>query len=191
MRNGKTVNFEPSTAGPSIPAEVATVLREKIRTLLLQGREGGIQLVETKEDTILKCIVNSYEPRVERDNIREIGNQRQALKTLIGNIDASVQVLDSNGDPLDEAILKHHMESDYVNGRQTMQTSPAGNWLKNSKDIVNRVLGSGARKTARLPTDQEWSSLLAEGLAYKVANRIVPVDEEFSVPLPRDGDDAW
>ena len=49
---------------------------------------------------------------------------------------------------------------------------------------MHDALSSSVEQVERLPTDSEWKSSLVEGLATKVANRIVPVDEEFVVMLP-------
>ncbi len=92
-RSGNTVQFVPEIAGNSIPAETAVILREKIRTLLMNTKGGAIQLVDSSPDTIIKCIVTGYEPKTVHPDQRQVGNQHLQIATWIGNIEASVQVL--------------------------------------------------------------------------------------------------
>ena len=131
--------------------------------------------------------------------------------TLIGNMEASVHVLDQAARPLDAGNLKQHLEKDYIVSEQEQKAAALGgkatksekaggllNIFKGGGDAgdIARVAGAGdplhdalsasAEKVDRLPTDSEWKSALVEGMATKVANRIVPVDEEFVVILPGD-----
>jgi tetratricopeptide (TPR) repeat protein len=210
LRNGSTVRFVPEIAGGSIPPDTAILLREKIRTLLLSGKAGGIQLVDGPADTILKCIITGYEPKVQTRYERQEGNEKQQVSTWIGNIEASVQVLDGKDNPLDAANLKYHMENDFVVAKQeqkvTSVTDKRASWRDKLAGAINTVKGgdkgdvaslagggqqvhdavqSGATgKGGREPTQEEWRSALIEGLAAKVANRIVPVDQEFVAVLP-------
>jgi hypothetical protein len=209
-RTGNTVRFVPEIAGKSIPPETATILREKIRTLLLNAKAGGIQLVDGPADTVVKCIVTGYEPKTLHQDQRQAGNQHQQIVTWVGNIEASVQVFDNRGKPIDAANLKHHMENDFVVTQQeekvaavndkrasrwdklagavrTLKGGDAGDVasLAGSGQQMHDALGAGD-KGVRQPTDLEWRTALIEGLAAKVANRIVTVDQEFVAILPAD-----
>ena len=197
-RNGNTVRFIAEIAGP-FPNDTAVILREKIRTLLLHSKTGEIQLVDGPADTEIKCILTSYEPKVLREGQRQVGTVIQKTETWIGNIGASVQVLDNHNHPLDAANLKHHLENDFVISQQNapssaQPSSPFGIKVPQIK-IKGHSFGNaptmaapadaGARgKGGRPPTESEWRESLIEGLAAKVANRIVPVDDEFVAVLP-------
>jgi hypothetical protein len=212
-RNGNTVKFEAEIAGNSIPPETAMILRERIRTLLLHGKEGGIQLVDDSAktaDTIIKCIITTYEPKVVRPGERKIGNKDQKIETWIGNIAASVQVLDSHNRPIDAAELKTHLENDFITSEKEDKVSSGPSKKKpfglgqitnaarivrggaDAGDVAGAATGnqgihdalSAQDKGARAPTDSEWRDALIEGLAAKVANRIVPVDEQIVAVLP-------
>ncbi len=213
-RDGSTVRFIPEIAGNSIPPETATILREKIRTLLLNAKAGGIQLVDGPADTVIKCIVTGYEPKILHPDQRQVGLQHQQIVTWIGNIEASVQVLDSHGKPIDAANLKHHLENDFVvvqqeekavalNDKRASWRDKIGSTLKvmkgGDKGDIASLAGGGTQmhdalgaegKGSRQPTDLEWRNTLIEGLAAKVANRIVPVDQEFVAVLPVDNEFA-
>jgi len=117
MREGKTVRFEPEIAGQSIPANAATALRARIQTLLQSPQAGGIQLVDGAADTVIKCIITGYEQRQLKGD-RDVGNKHEQIVTWIGNIEASVQVLDSRSNPLDSANIKYHLENDFVAAEQ-------------------------------------------------------------------------
>ena len=128
-----------------------------------------------------------------------MGTVIQKTETWIGNIGASVQVLDNHNHPLDAANLKHHLENDFVISQQNapssaQPSSPFGIKVPQIK-IKGHSFGNaptmaapadaGARgKGGRPPTESEWRESLIEGLAAKVANRIVPVDDEFVAVLP-------
>ncbi len=212
-RNGSTVQFLPEIAGNSIPAETATILREKIRTLLLNAKAGGIQLVDGPADTVIKCIVTGYEPKVVHPGERKIGLKNQKIQTWIGNIRASVQVLDSRNRPIDAANLQYHLENDFVTSEQedkvasvqdkkTSWRDKVATGIKVARggsdagDLVSAAGGGqqmhdalGAEgKGGRAPTEIEWRDALIEGLADKVANRIVSVDQEFVALLPVEKD---
>jgi hypothetical protein len=209
-RNGNTVRFEPEIAGNSVPAEVATILKEKIRTLLLNAKAGSIQLVDGPADTVIKCIVTEYELKVVHPGTRKVGLNNQNIVTWTGNIGASVQVLDSHGHPIDSAELKNHQENDFVVSEKEDQVTPVTQKKKSWRDQIAqgikiakggdagdavKAAGGGQQmhdalaadnKGSRPPTDGEWRDALIEGMAAKVANRIVPVDQEFVAILPLD-----
>lgn len=210
-RNGNTVKFEPEIAGNSIPPETATILREKIRTLLLNAKAGGIQLVDGPADTTIKCIVTGYEPKIVHPGERKVGLKSQKIQTWIGNIGASVQVLDNHNRPIDAANLKFHLENDFVISEQEDKVAGVQDKKTSWKDKLasgvkmarggadagdlasaagggqqmHDALGAGG-KGGRAPTEGEWRDALIEGLAAKVANRIVTVDQEFVAVLPVD-----
>ncbi|MCU1258450.1 MAG: hypothetical protein JWO80_1335 [Bryobacterales bacterium] len=209
-RNGRTVSFQPEIAGNSIPTETATILREKISTLLLNSKAGAIQLVDGPADTVIKCIVTGYEPKTIHPGERKVGMKDQKIQTWVGNIEASVHVLDSNGQPIDAANLKHHLENDFVVSEQEQKavslTDKRASWRDKVAGGLRAAKGGGASdlvslagggqqihnalgadsKGGRPPTDIEWRGALIEGLAAKVANRIVPVGQEFVAVLPVD-----
>jgi hypothetical protein len=211
IRNGNTVRFEPEIAGASIPPDTATILREKIRTLLLNAKAGGIQLVDGPADTVIKCIVTGYEPKIVHPGQRQVGVEHQQIVTWIANMETSVQVLDAQGRPIDAANLKFHLENDFIVAKQEQALNGMGDkktgWrqkLANGIGVakggdvgdVAELAGSGKQvhdaltaskdKRARPPTELEWRDALFEGMAAKVANQIVPVDQEFVAMLPID-----
>jgi len=209
-RNGTTVRFTAEIADPSTPQAVLPVLREKIRTLLLGSKVGGMQLVDGPADTIIKCVITGYEPKIVKKGTRQVGNKTLTIETWVGNLRGSVQVLDGRNKPLDGAELKEHFEKDFVVA-QTEQAVTAVNNKKASKSsrigsMIGVVRGGDAGDAASLagggkeihdslgpetkvdpqPTDLDWRDQIIEAFASKVANRIVTVDEEFTAMLPLD-----
>jgi hypothetical protein len=209
-RNGSTVRFITELPGATVPQETATILRDKIRTLLMDTRAGSIQLVDGPADTMIKCIITGYEPKIVNRGQRQVGMQHQQIVTWIGNIEASVQVLDSQDKPIDAANIKHHLENDFLVAQSEEHvaavTDKKSSWRDKlaggvkvikggDKGDVAALAGGGKQmhdalavedKGGRPPTDLEWRNALIEGLAAKVANRIVPVDQEFVAVLPLD-----
>jgi hypothetical protein len=209
-RKGNTVKFLAEVPASSTPPEIVNVLRDKIRTLLLNSKTGSIQLVDGPADTTIKCIITGYEPKVLHPAERQVGVQHQQIVTWIGTIEASVQVLDAHDRPIDAANVKVHLENDFVTAEKedniTSVTDKKASWRDKiasgikiakggDKGDVASLAGGGKSmhdalavddKGARQPTDLEWRDALIEAMAVKVANRIVPVDEEFIAILPID-----
>jgi hypothetical protein len=145
-RHGRTVRFEPTIASSAIPQDVATILREKIRTLLLHAKEGEIQLVDGRADTVLRCTVTAYEPMVQRPNRRQVGLKQEQVMTLIGNMEASVHVLDQAARPLDAGNLKQHLEKDYIVSEQEQKAAALGGKATKSEKaggLLNIFKGGG------------------------------------------------
>ena len=211
LRNGRTVRFEPTISGNSIPPEAATIMKDRIATLLMKAKSGGIQLVDGPADTVIKCMITGYEEKKVYPSEREVGLKKQKVDTWVGNIEASVQVLDGQGYPIDAGNIKYHLESDYVVSQQEEADPNANNKKKESladrlarvakaakggdpTEVTEVLAGKKASEMAapqqkgsmRPPTDQEWKDMLIDGLADKVANRIVPIDQTFVAILPVD-----
>ncbi len=118
---------------------------------------------------------------------------------------------DNHNKPIDAANVKVHLENDYVLAQQednvTSMTDKKTSWrdklaggiktIKGGPDMgdVAGMAGAGKNvhdalavqeKGGRPPTDLEWRDALIEALAAKVANRIVPVDQQFVAILPLD-----
>jgi hypothetical protein len=210
-RFGNTVQFLPEIAASSVPQEVAMVLRSKIQTLLMNTKGGAIQLVESSPDTVIRCIITGYEPKVIHMAQRDVGNEHQGITTWIGNIEASVQVLDKRNNPIDSANVKSHLEKDYVLTRREDQVTAITqkqSWRDRMGGALSTVrngvpglgqavalAGAGQKihdavtekqQPDHTPTDLEWRDMLIESLASRVANRIVPVSQEFTAVLPLD-----
>jgi len=209
-RNGTTVQFTAEIAEPSTPQAVLPVLREKIRTLLLSGRAGGMQLVDGPADTVIKCIITGYEPKIVKRGTRQVGNKTFTIETWVGNLRGSVQVLDDRNHSLDGAELKEHFERDFVVAQTEQQVTSLKDKRSSKSSKFSSVIGAvrggdigdaaslagGSRqvhdslgaetKADPQPTDLDWRDQMVEAFATKVANRIVPVDEEFTAMLPLD-----
>ena len=94
---------------------------------------------------------------------------------IVGNVEASVEVFDlKSGRALDSENLKDHYEKWFLTA--SAQTGrgiaiPFGKKPKTSNDD-------------RLPTPSERITAVIEGMANKIAQRLVPIDDRFDVELP-------
>ena len=207
---GRTVQLVSTMAGKAMQPEAADILKEQIRTLLLQAKEANLQLVDGPADTVIKCIVTSFEPKVVHPGTRQQGVATEQIVTWSGMIEVSVQVEDRAGRSIDAANLKYHLENDYITAKQEGKVgSLFGKLGKGDKaaEILNiahggnagelaqaagagtslgQALNVGQEKNAPPPTDSEWRNALIEGMAVKVANQIVPIDQGFIAILPAD-----
>jgi len=205
---GKTVQLVTTMAGRTMQPEAAELLKQQIRTLLLGSKGANLQLVDGPADTVIRCIVTSYEPKVVHQGTRQQGTASEQISTWEGTIEVSVQVEDRLGNPIDAANLKYHLENDYVVARKEGKIgSVFGKATKSTKaaEILNIAHGGNAGEVAQAaggnsslgqalnvsqakdappPTDLEWRNALIEGMASKVANQIVPVDQAIIAILP-------
>lgn len=210
-RSGTTVRFTVQGTGASIPPEAASVLQQRVQTLLLDAKAGDIKMVEEgPADTVVKCSITGYEPKSTQPNQRQVGLQQETLVTWVGNVEASVQVTDARDRPIVAANLRYHLENDFVTSEKEQQVAQVNDKKKSLKDKMTSTIAAvrggkssdlaalvgqqGAvqaltrsqEKGARPPTDSEWRDALLEGMAVKIASLIVPVNQDFQVILPTD-----
>jgi hypothetical protein len=210
-RSGTTVRFTVQATGASISPEAASILQQRVQTLLLDAKAGDIKMVEQgPAETVIKCTITGYEPKSTHPNQRQVGLQQESLITWIGNMEASVQVTDARDRPIVAANLKYHLENDFVTSEKQQQVAQVNDKRKslkdkmagsiaavrggNSSDLAALVGQQGSvqaltrsqEKGARPPTDSEWRDALLEGMAVKIASLIVPVNQDFEAILPTD-----
>jgi hypothetical protein len=210
-RSGTTVQFTVQASGASVPPEAASVLQQRVQTLLLDAKLGDIRIVEQgPADTVIKCTVTGYEPKSTHPNQRQVGLQQESLMTWIGNVEASVQVTDMRDRPIVAANLKYHLENDFVTSEKEQQvaqvndkkkswkekmlgtiTAAKGGKLSDLAALVGQqeaveALTRSQEKGSRPPTDPEWRDALLEGMAVKIASLIVPVNQDFEAIMPTD-----
>ena len=154
-----------------VSADVVDTLVTRTRGLLLKDRDRSLRLDDTNPNYTLRCKVTGFELE-ERKATEGSGNTRADYLTVIGTIEATIEVLDSTKGALDSDNLKSHFEREYAVGGST----PLG------------LPGLGKKVTkGRVPTKLEQRDLVVEGLAAKVAQRLVSVEEEVEIQLPIGG----
>ena len=168
---GSTLKLE-ATATQSVPREVLDVLITRTRAEILKDRDRKIRFDDNNSDVNLRCRVTGWELVAQERNVQN-GNKVERYLRIIGNVQATVEVFNGRTRiPLDSANLKNHYEEEF-----DMSTGASTNWLKN--------LGTGKKSATRLPTPQEQQSMLMDGLAKKIAQRVVPIEEEVVIAIPK------
>jgi hypothetical protein len=154
--------------------DLVDIMSTKLRAELLKDRARGISLDDQHPDTELRCRVTIMEFTDEKTT-KQNGNVTDAYLVQIGNLEASVEIYDKKtGRALDSENLKQHSEKWFLTG--TMQQGKGiPNPLQKKPKLADEQ---------RLPTPAERVSDLLEGMARKIAQRLVPVDERFDVELP-------
>ena len=157
------VKIEASATSSSTPKEVLDTLIVKIRGFILKDRERAIRLEDPNPDYILRCVLTGFE-LVERKRSETNGNDTATFVNVIGNIEATVTVLDNHNRAIDSDNLKHHYEKEFTEN------------VTGGKTVFGvAVPGRKKASTIRPPTQLERYSLVLEGLALKVAQRLVPI----------------
>jgi hypothetical protein len=154
---------------PSVPQEVADVLLSKTRAEILKDQARSFRLDDQNPETIIRCHVTGFE-LTEQHTTQQVGNQTSTSLVVIGNMEASVEIVDTQNRGLDSDNLHHKYEQTFP------LTGPTGG-----------IFGSlpGKKQAPRIPTNEERRSMVVEGLARKIAQRVVPIAEPVEVPLPR------
>jgi hypothetical protein len=157
------------TAGVS--ADVVDTLVTRTRGLLLKDRDRSLRLDDANPNFTLRCKVTGFEIE-ERRAEEGTGSSRMEYLTVIGTIEATIEVLDSTKGAMDSGNLKSHFEREYlVNGGGGFGIPGLG-----------RSVSKG-----RPPTKLEQRDLVVEGLAAKVAQFLVSVEEDVEIQLPIGG----
>lgn len=150
----------------SVPGDVQNIFLTKMRAEILTDHDHRIRIDNNDPQIIFRCSITGYE-LVERRRQAKVGNEIKRYLSVIGNMEASIEILDVKRTPLHAANLKHHYEEEFDESTGSKVTS----WIP--------------KRGERIPTPQERQSNLVEGLARKAAQAIVPIAEEIQVQLPK------
>jgi hypothetical protein len=146
----------------------------KLRAVLLKDRGRGISLDDPHPDTELRCRVTTFEITEEHPR-KTVGNEVNSYTVILGNMEATVEVFDlKSGRALDSENLKDHYEKWFLTGTQS-----TGRGIPNPLAHKPKVSNDD-----RPPTQSERVSAVVEGMANKIAQRLVPIDDRFEVELP-------
>lgn len=159
----------------SVKDDPIDVMSTKLRAVLLKDRGRGISLDDPHPDTDLRVKVTTFET-AEQQQKKENGNETSTYTVILGNMEATVEVFDlKSGRALDSENLKDHYEKWFLMG--TVQNGKGG--------VPNPFAKKPKTSTdERLPTPSERLSDVVEGMANKIAQRLVPIDDRFDVELP-------
>jgi hypothetical protein len=172
--NVKDASFkiEASSTSRTVPNDVVETLITKTRGLLLKDRERSLRLDDSTPNYTLRCKVTGYE-LTHQDRVEGSGNTETKFLAVIGTIEATIEVLDNTKAALDSDNLKSHFEREYI-------TAGGG--------TIGLLTGARPKSAkGRVPTPLEQRDLVVEGLAAKVAQRLVSVEEEVEIQLPISG----
>jgi hypothetical protein len=171
------------TKTSSVNEDPIDVMQTKLRAVLLKDRGRGISLDDPHPDTELRVKVTTFEitngPQTKKN-----GNETDAYMVYVGNMEATVEVFDlKSGRALDSENLKDHYEKWFQTGAQ-QQPQQNGKAAKTAS--ITGVFGHKPKTSNedRQPTKSEQISDIVEGMANKVAQRLVPIDDRFDVELP-------
>jgi hypothetical protein len=158
------------TKAASVKDDPVDVMSTKLRAVLLKDRGRGISLDDPHPDTELRCRVTTFELTEERQT-KQSGNESNTYTVVVGNMEATVEVYDlKSGRALDSENLKDHYEKWFL--------------ISSAQTKGFALPGKKPKTEERLPTPAERISAVVEGMADKIAQRLVPIDERFDVELP-------
>lgn len=168
---------------PSVNEDPMDVMQTKLRAVLLKDRGRGISLDDPHPDTELRVKVTTFEvsngPQTKKNS-----NETDTYMVYVGNMEATVEIFDlKSGRALDSENLKDHYEKWFQTAAQQgpQQPGKAGRGAS-----IAGVFGHKPKTSTedRQPTRSEQISDIVEGMANKIAQRLVPIDDRFDVDLP-------
>ena len=171
------------TKTPSVNEDPMDVMQTKLRAVLLKDRGRGISLDDPHPDTELRVKVTTFEvsngPQTKKNS-----NETDTYMVYVGNMEATVEIFDlKSGRALDSENLKDHYEKWFQTGAQQAPQQPGKTGKAAS---ITGVFGHKPKTSTedRQPTRSEQISDIVEGMANKIAQRLVPIDDRFDVDLP-------
>lgn len=152
----------------STPQEVVSILSTQIKGEISgAARTSNIRWNDTNPDLTIRCVVTGFE-LVEQNRVEGTGSNGRAILAVIGNIFATIEVFNHRATPpavIHGSNITHKYEEEF-----DVKTGKASSW-------------NPFQKADRIPTNQERIAMLTQFLARRVAQRIVPIEDTFYVPL--------
>lgn len=191
--NKKRIKIVATTQG-SVPAELADILREKFQTEL--QKDTNFIIDPNNPETILTFAANSFYSDFVSAS-REDGSGRSVSYTRVsGNIQVSYTATEARTNaPIDSENLEANLRGVFpppdsggggIGGSMLSRVPvigrPSGGPAAGEADLsLNHLMGSAKEP----PTKNELTRLLIGETIKKMAQRAVPVEEQFTVLLPK------
>jgi hypothetical protein len=172
---GNTVKVRLDTSAQGrVPPQVAEIFRTRLTAELF--KDSRIVEEKTTPDAIIETTVNDFSSAttpVQRSNF-DLKTKRNVPfynKIVTGGVTVSYRTLDGRDKRgLDSANLRFEVQQEFT---------PTG-------EPVRELFVKGKNEAfKKLPSQNEVSEYLVNGIVMQVTRRIVSVDETISVPLPR------
>lgn len=165
--SNSSVKLDIKSTG-SAPQEVVSILSTQIKGEISgAARTSNIRWNDINPDITIRCVVTGFE-LVEQNRVEGTGSNGRAILAVIGNIFATIEVFNHRANPpavIHGSNITHKYEEEF-----DVKTGKATSW-------------NLFQKADRIPTHQERIALLTQFLARRVAQRIVPIEDTFYVPL--------
>lgn len=186
--NKKRIKIVATTQG-SVPSELSDILKEKFQTEL--QKDTNFVIDQNNPETILTFAANNFYGDFV-SGARDDGNGRSVPYTRVsGNIQVSYTATEARTNaPIDSENLEADLRGVFpppesggggVLGRVLKLPSGGGGEAGANDMTLNTLMGSAKEP----PTKNELIRLLIGEIVKKMAQRAVPVEDQFSVPLPK------
>lgn len=158
------------------PKEIAEILKTKFRVDV--QKDLGYIVDDENPETILVFTVTAFDVEF-RPGTRQSGNSVVNYTLVNGNVEVSYQALEAKTNaPLDSENLVDRFNQDFP---------PSGysdtGWLK--VNPIDKINPWKDRNMSVPPSQSEVRSLLIQNIVRLMAQRAAPVEERFTVPLPK------
>jgi hypothetical protein len=152
--------------------DVANVLKTKFVTDV--QKDLGYVVDDSNPETILRFTVTAFDVE-QRQGTRQSGNSTTTFTLINGNVEVSYQALEAKTNaPLDSENLIENINAEYP-------PSPSSTgWF--SKRVPIPMI-SGSQEIA--PSAAQIKSALINSVVKQMAQRAAPIEERFTVKLPR------
>lgn len=182
--NKKRIKILATTQG-SVPGELAAILKEKFQTEL--QKDTNFVIDENNPETVLNFAANSFYGDFVTGYRDGGGGKTVSYTRVSGNIQVSYTATEARTNaPIDsenlEADLRGVFPPPDSGGMLGRVLRPTGGPEAGANDLTLNVLMGTAKEP---PTKNELIRLLIGEIIKKMAQRAVPVEEQFAVLLPK------
>lgn len=152
--------------------DVADVLKTKFVTDV--QKDLGYVVDDNNPETILRFTVTAFDVE-QRQGTRQSGNSTTTFTLINGNVEVSYQALEAKTNaPLDSENLIENINAEYP------PSASSSGWFTRNMPIP---MPSGSQGIA--PSAAQIKSALINSVVKQMAQRAAPIEERFTVKLPR------
>ena len=176
MIKNKRIKIVAEAQG-NTPKDIAEVLKTKFVADV--QKDLGYIVDEDNPETILKFTVTTFDAEV-RPGTRQSGSNTVPFTMVNGNVEVSYQALEAQSNaPLDSENLVESFKKEY--------SSPvnADSVALRKIPILGGIPTTKSTGSSAAPSQSELRNNLINGIVKQMAQRAAPVEERFSVKLPK------
>jgi hypothetical protein len=187
--NKKRIRIDATTQG-NVPSELAEILKTKFQTEI--QKDTNFVIDQNNPETILTFAVNGYYADYVQGS-RQEGQAYVSYTKVSGNLQVSYTATEFRTNaPIDSENLEADLKGVFPPPTKASDSGVMGKLFgilpggdRDYIDIKDLTLNRAKGVSTDLPTKNELSKLLVGEIVKRMAQRSIPVEEQFPVFLPK------